>query len=51
MSYDEYINVQATGEDFSVEPADDRRPFRALLDVGLISGLQLATVSLVPLRY
>ena len=36
MSYDEYINVQATGEDLSVEPADDRRPFRALLDVGLI---------------
>lgn len=27
---------QATGEDFSVEPADERRPFRALLDVGLI---------------
>ncbi|CAO2193776.1 unnamed protein product [Urochloa humidicola] len=30
-------NVEATGEDFSVEPAaDGRRPFRALLDVGLI---------------
>lgn len=29
-------NVEATGEDFSVEPADSRRPFRALLDVGLI---------------
>ncbi|CAL4959992.1 unnamed protein product [Urochloa decumbens] len=29
-------NVEATGEDFSVEPADERRPFRALLDVGLI---------------
>ncbi|XP_057745810.1 60S ribosomal protein L5 [Arachis stenosperma] len=29
-------NVEATGEDFSVEPADTRRPFRALLDVGLI---------------
>ncbi|CAM8918107.1 unnamed protein product [Rhodiola kirilowii] len=28
-------NVEATGEDFSVEPAD-RRPFRALLDVGLL---------------
>ena len=28
--------AQATGEDFSVEPADERRPFRALLDVGLI---------------
>jgi len=27
---------QATGEDFSVEPADERRPFRALLDVGLV---------------
>lgn len=27
---------QATGEDFSVEPTDSRRPFRALLDVGLI---------------
>lgn len=27
---------QATGEDFSVEPAEGRRPFRALLDVGLI---------------
>ncbi|CAO1942640.1 unnamed protein product [Urochloa humidicola] len=29
-------NVEATGEDFSVEPADERRPFRALLDVGLV---------------
>jgi hypothetical protein len=28
--------AQATGEDYSVEPADERRPFRALLDVGLI---------------
>ncbi|CAM8887336.1 hypothetical protein QQ045_025742 [Rhodiola kirilowii] len=28
-------NVEATGEDYSVEPAD-RRPFRALLDVGLL---------------
>uniref|UniRef100_A0A7N1A804 Large ribosomal subunit protein uL18 C-terminal eukaryotes domain-containing protein n=1 Tax=Kalanchoe fedtschenkoi TaxID=63787 RepID=A0A7N1A804_KALFE len=28
-------NVVATGEDYSVEPAD-RRPFRALLDVGLL---------------
>ncbi|KAF3780958.1 50S ribosomal protein L18 [Nymphaea thermarum] len=27
---------RATGEDFSVEPADSRRPFRALLDVGLV---------------
>ncbi|XP_047339132.1 60S ribosomal protein L5-2-like [Impatiens glandulifera] len=34
---DEYQgNVEASGEDFSVEPADSRRPFRALLDVGLI---------------
>ncbi|GMP78815.1 hypothetical protein CsSME_00034608 [Camellia sinensis var. sinensis] len=29
-------NVEATGEDFSVEPAESRRPFCALLDVGLI---------------
>lgn len=29
-------HIQATGEDYSVEPADTRRPFRALLDVGLI---------------
>ncbi|GKD83025.1 60S ribosomal protein L5, partial [Tanacetum coccineum] len=29
-------NVEATGEDFSVEPAESRRPFRALLDVGLL---------------
>ncbi|KAL6841495.1 hypothetical protein ACP4OV_028638 [Aristida adscensionis] len=29
-------NVEASGEDFSVEPSDSRRPFRALLDVGLI---------------
>lgn len=27
---------QATGEDFSIEPAESRRPFRALLDVGLL---------------
>uniref|UniRef100_A0A5B7BHZ2 Large ribosomal subunit protein uL18 C-terminal eukaryotes domain-containing protein n=1 Tax=Davidia involucrata TaxID=16924 RepID=A0A5B7BHZ2_DAVIN len=34
---DEYQgNVEATGEDFSVEPAESRRPFRALLDVGLL---------------
>uniref|UniRef100_A0A2P2MT91 Uncharacterized protein MANES_05G131600 n=1 Tax=Rhizophora mucronata TaxID=61149 RepID=A0A2P2MT91_RHIMU len=33
---DEYEgNVEATGEDYLVEPTD-RRPFRALLDVGLI---------------
>ncbi|XWS47110.1 hypothetical protein CRYUN_Cryun14cG0125400 [Craigia yunnanensis] len=29
-------NVEATGEDFTVEPAESRRPFNALLDVGLI---------------
>ncbi|CAA7023694.1 unnamed protein product [Microthlaspi erraticum] len=29
-------NLEATGEDYSVEPTDSRRPFRALLDVGLI---------------
>lgn len=29
-------NVEATGEDYSVEPSDERRPFRALLDVGLL---------------
>ena len=29
-------NVEATGEDFSVEPGESRRPFRALLDVGLL---------------
>lgn len=28
--------VEATGEDYQVEPAESRRPFRALLDVGLI---------------
>jgi len=34
---DEYEgNVEATGEDYSVEAADTRRPFRALLDVGLV---------------
>ncbi|CAL9197892.1 unnamed protein product [Musa hybrid cultivar] len=29
-------NVEATGEDFSVEPGESSRPFRALLDVGLV---------------
>ncbi|KAL5220152.1 hypothetical protein ABZP36_024865 [Zizania latifolia] len=29
-------NVEASGEDYYVEPSDERRPFRALLDVGLI---------------
>ncbi|KAL3649240.1 60S ribosomal protein L5-B [Castilleja foliolosa] len=34
---DEYEgNVEATGEDYSVEPGESRRPFRALLDVGLL---------------
>ncbi|XP_051118347.1 60S ribosomal protein L5-like [Andrographis paniculata] len=34
---DEYQgNPEATGEDYSVEPAESRRPFRALLDVGLV---------------
>ncbi|KAE8694866.1 60S ribosomal protein L5-1 [Hibiscus syriacus] len=32
----EGLNVEATGEDYSVEPTDTRKPFRALLDVGLI---------------
>ena len=27
---------QATGEDYNVEEGDEKRPFRALLDVGLI---------------
>lgn len=29
-------NVEATGEDYSVEPAESRRPFRALQDAGLL---------------
>ncbi|XP_039138796.1 60S ribosomal protein L5-like [Dioscorea cayenensis subsp. rotundata] len=29
-------NVKVTGEDFSVEPAESRRPFRARLDIGLL---------------
>ncbi|KAF6135586.1 hypothetical protein GIB67_015439 [Kingdonia uniflora] len=34
---DEYEgNVEASGEDFSIEPTESRRPFRALLDVGLL---------------
>ncbi|MBA0669239.1 hypothetical protein Goklo_007446 [Gossypium klotzschianum] len=28
--------LQATGEDYSVEPGESRRPFRSLLDVGLV---------------
>ncbi|KAG5560998.1 hypothetical protein RHGRI_004128 [Rhododendron griersonianum] len=36
MDADYEGNVEATGEDFSVEPAESRRPFRALLDVGLV---------------
>lgn len=27
---------QATGEDFNIEAGDEKRPFRALLDVGLV---------------
>ncbi|KAB5529530.1 hypothetical protein DKX38_019611 [Salix brachista] len=37
-------NGEATGEEYSVEPADSRRPFRALLDVGLV---RITTVSRV----
>ncbi|GFQ03754.1 60S ribosomal protein l5 [Phtheirospermum japonicum] len=34
---DEYEgNVESTREDYSVEPGETRRPFRALLDVGLL---------------
>uniref|UniRef100_A0A0C9S0U4 TSA: Wollemia nobilis Ref_Wollemi_Transcript_28804_1295 transcribed RNA sequence n=1 Tax=Wollemia nobilis TaxID=56998 RepID=A0A0C9S0U4_9CONI len=34
---EEYVGVEeATGEDYSVEPTESRRPFRALLDVGLV---------------
>ncbi|WMV36073.1 hypothetical protein MTR67_029458 [Solanum verrucosum] len=29
-------NLEVNGEDYSVEPAESRRPFRALLDVGLL---------------
>ncbi|KAJ7961754.1 60S ribosomal protein L5 [Quillaja saponaria] len=36
MDEDYEGNVEATGEYFSVEPAETRRPFRALLDVGLV---------------
>ncbi|GMH08939.1 hypothetical protein Nepgr_010779 [Nepenthes gracilis] len=36
MDEDYQGNVEATGEDFSVEPTESRRPFRALLDVGLV---------------
>lgn len=32
----DYNYLQATGEDYTVEVADTRRPFRALLDVGLL---------------
>jgi hypothetical protein len=28
--------VQATGEDYNVEEGEGKRPFRALLDVGLV---------------
>eukprot|EP01018_Ginkgo_biloba_P015552 Gb_16695 [translate_table: standard] len=34
---EEYVgNEEATGEDYSIEPTESRRPFRALLDVGLV---------------
>ncbi|KAG0483341.1 hypothetical protein HPP92_011425 [Vanilla planifolia] len=36
MDEDYQGNVEASGEDYSVEPAESRRPFRALLDVGLV---------------
>lgn len=36
MDEDYEGNVEATGEDYSVEPEGERRPFRALLDVGLL---------------
>nr|GMD71188.1 60S ribosomal protein L5-like [Ipomoea batatas] len=36
MDQDYEGNVEATGEDYSVEPGESRMPFRALLDVGLI---------------
>ncbi|XP_039030681.1 60S ribosomal protein L5-like [Hibiscus syriacus] len=36
MDADYEGNVEVTGEDFTVEPAETRRPFRALLDVGLV---------------
>jgi len=33
----EYVgNEEATGEDYNIEEAGERRPFRALLDVGLV---------------
>ncbi|CAN1128588.1 60S ribosomal protein L5 [Linum perenne] len=32
----EVRHTGASGEDFSVEPSENRRPFRALLDVGLV---------------
>ncbi|KAI4374000.1 hypothetical protein MLD38_012050 [Melastoma candidum] len=36
MDHEYEGNVEANGEDFSVEPAEGRRPFRSLLDVGLV---------------
>jgi len=41
------LTAQATGEDFNVEEGEGKRPFRALLDVGLVA-LQLETEFLVP---
>ncbi|KAL0741081.1 hypothetical protein Bca4012_082594 [Brassica carinata] len=37
-------NAEATGEDYSVEPTDTRRPFRALLDVGLVIKISMLSV-------
>ncbi len=31
-----FFPMQATGEDFNVEEGEGKRPFRALLDVGLV---------------
>lgn len=34
---EEYVgNTEATGEDFNIEAGDAKKPFRALLDVGLV---------------
>lgn len=30
------VHLQATGEDYNVEEGEGKRPFRALLDVGLV---------------
>lgn len=31
-----FARMQATGEDYNVEEGEGKRPFRALLDVGLV---------------